>query len=561
MDSAQLEAILGLWMWTLVADEHVKKSDDKSLQTVPPAEKVGWARIVSAGPDDKTWNDKANNIQGEMNLWLGPSAVEFLGGTLTLDNQGSYGLATLWTLAGDNWKPLVLKEMSSNANQPKSFLPRTLQRFCGWNPVHRVLGEMSSTEQVKLRVQLAELASTNISLLDLCAQELFTALMMSLAGLLIIDKTTIVESAGMVRLENTTVSIFANAFVESGLGSYSDALLCIIPTLRKQLPSPDQKNMLSALIKAADDYRQKSEWERAEILLQWACARFSTTHGEEGNSSHFFARVLRATGELYRWSLAQASSNDAREEFGISGVKWMTESHGSAGQGNAEVKEILDCYQKIAQTIAHGSDHIQHRLVQAIRDRKRTEALYNLCFITTGAFGSDDLQPALPLAVRNNWSEVVSALLEMKANPNSRDEGERTAISYCAELGYEFYVKALIDRGASLDLSEKHQRTPLFWTAQNGHEDIAKLLLNTRYVDANRPDVDGQTPLWVVAENGHEAVIQQLLAKGANAESEDKSGRTPLWVATKNRHEAIIQQLLEKGADLESKDTSGQTPL
>ncbi|KAF7542497.1 hypothetical protein G7Z17_g11525 [Cylindrodendrum hubeiense] len=39
------------------------------------------------------------------------------------------------------------------------------------------------------------LVSTNISLLDICAHELFTALMVSLAGLLTIDKTTIVESA------------------------------------------------------------------------------------------------------------------------------------------------------------------------------------------------------------------------------------------------------------------------------------------------------------------------------------------------------------------------------
>lgn len=34
MDSAQLEAILGLWMWTIVFGNRVKKDDNRDLQTV-----------------------------------------------------------------------------------------------------------------------------------------------------------------------------------------------------------------------------------------------------------------------------------------------------------------------------------------------------------------------------------------------------------------------------------------------------------------------------------------------------------------------------------------------
>ncbi|RYP47067.1 hypothetical protein DL768_006794 [Monosporascus sp. mg162] len=370
MDSAQLEAILGLWMWTLASDEHLRVGDE-SLQKVSRAEKVERARIVSAGPDDESWNDKAN-IQGEMNLWLGPRAVKFLEGTLTFDKQGTYSLATLWMKpvsgVGNNWKTLMPEEMKWNANQPKSVpLSQTLQRFCGWNPVHEALGSgvLNSTDsatavkmsgrqadkQVKLRVQLAQLTTTDISLLDLCAQELFATLMMSLAALLIIDKTTMVESAGMVRLENTTVSIFANAFVESGLGSYSDALLCIIPALRKRLLFSNPDDMLSILLKAADDYRQKSEWGRAETVLRWACAHFSLSHDEELDLSHFFVAALRTIGELYRWSLAQ-HSDDARKKFGISGIEWMTKNYGSTDQGNSEVKKVLDHYREIAQRIA-----------------------------------------------------------------------------------------------------------------------------------------------------------------------------------------------------------------
>jgi hypothetical protein len=114
----------------------------------------------------------------------------------------------------------------------------------------------------------------------------------------------------------------------------------------------------------------------------------------------------------------------------------MAGTYRDAGHANSEVKEILDCYEGIAGKIAvfprsqdlthtvgpmrnHGGD--QQLLLQAIKNGERRETLYQLCFTTTGDFGSEALQPALPLAVRNDWSEVVGAILGMKANPNSRD--------------------------------------------------------------------------------------------------------------------------------------------
>jgi hypothetical protein len=180
-------------------------------------------------------------------------------------------------------------------------LLETLWRFCGWNPVHRALESHSidstsatgiSGQQpntlVTLRIQCVKFATMDISLLDLCAQELFTTLMMSLASVLTIDDIAIVEKAGTIQLENATVGVFAKAFEESGLGSYSDALLCLIPALRNQMTLVDSEDMLSALVKAGGGYRRKSEWERAEVLLRWACARFSSDPGTGGNTDQLF---------------------------------------------------------------------------------------------------------------------------------------------------------------------------------------------------------------------------------------------------------------------------------
>lgn len=622
IDSAQLEAILGLWMWSFVSDERLATEED-SGNMKSRAGTVEVVRIVSAGTNDKSWNEKPSR-QAEMDLWLGPNAVMLSEATLTVDNRDHYGLVDLWTRSPapkTDWR-MVPVQLHSNRSKSypslKSYsrflrekvpadptsirnsspgekqweqlrsgqLP--LRRFCGWNVAHELLRPWVSDStvaasrpskeltQAKLRVRFFP---TNGSLLDICTQELFTALTSSLLGLLSIGKVAIVENNRNVQLYNPTVATLAKAFVENGLGSHFDALSCIIPAFGNQLRS-DPEAMISAIIRGAKTYRQEAEWERAEIILRWACQHYFPPHGGEGKSpsmliGNSFGRTLRATGELYRWSLAQRSDGK-RQEFGRRGIEWMTKSYSSVGQSNQDIKDILDCYRQIAERTVEDraakdsvqdtvgtqrTGRTQHPLRQAIWDRNRMITLYHLCFITTGDFGSEYLQAALPLAVRNNWNEVVDAILEMKGNPNSQDEDGRTAVSYCAELGFESYLKPLIDLGTFLDLPDNDQRTPLLWAANTGHTDIARTLLDTGHVDCNRQDTNGQTPLSYAVENGHGFTVELLLGNGANIEAKDNSTRAPLLRAAQNGNEAMVQLLLDKGANTESVDHDGRTPL
>ncbi|RYP61522.1 hypothetical protein DL771_010109 [Monosporascus sp. 5C6A] len=550
IDSARLEAVLGLWMWSLVSNEPRSHSDGENS----PAKNVKVVRIVSAGLDNDHWH-RTTDKQHEMDFWLGSNAVELNQTVLTLKRQHSYGLINLWSLHGklsdDVWPRL---------------LPEYYQRFCGWNPVYESLRSANALaqqpdQQVELRVQTC---STNESLLDICAQELFVALTMSLTKTPAIGNATLVEDAGKVRLDNPTVSTLVKAFTGAGLGSRSDAFLCIIPALGSRLRTPAEEDMLSALVNEANAYRRESEWERAEVLLRWACQRYSPT--QKGKPTRLFEKALRATGELYRWSLAQRSDGE-RQDFGRNGVDWMCNNYGQY-QHIQEVKEILDYYQAVKEKIVRiQSSHvklpqvadIRKQLAEALQERDRKEALYLLCLVSTGDFGSVQLQPALPLAVRNNWSEVVSSILEMKADPNSKDEDGRTAISYCAEFGHD--LKPYIDRGAFLDLLDKKLRTPLSWAAEKGHEAIAKLLLE-KGADIEAKDNIGQTPLLWAAMEGHEAIVKLLLEKGADIEAKDSTNnRTPLlWVA-KEGHKAIVKLLLEKGANTEVKGKDDWTPL
>ncbi|RYO80668.1 hypothetical protein DL762_007533 [Monosporascus cannonballus] len=263
-----------------------------------------------------------------------------------------------------------------------------------------------------------------------------------------------------------------------------------IAALRERLPSPNPDDMLSAFTRAADDYRQKSEWERAETVWRWACAHFYSPPGEERYPSHF-AAALRATGELYRWSLAQ-HSNDARKEFGINGVNWMSKNYGTTDQSNREVKEILDQYQEIAQGIAQ---HPAHK------------------------------NPAQP------------------QNVNRVDGGGKTPLSWAAENGHEAVVKLLLERGADFKLADNiYGETLLLWAARNGHEAVVKLLLETG-ADFKSGGAFGQAPLSWATQYGHEVVVQLLFDKGANFESKDNKGRTPQSLAKEYRRETVVTLL------------------
>ncbi|KAF2872568.1 hypothetical protein BDV95DRAFT_519432, partial [Massariosphaeria phaeospora] len=578
MDSAQLEAALGLWVWSMISDERLLEEDnDRTSRST--AEKIQQARIVSAGDDDDNW-DANVNIQSEMNLWLGRSTINFHQTTLTCRDQGSRGLATLFKRPARGSLPtFTALDLDDEVE-----LHTDIQRFCGWSNVQSTpedetgrSGRSSANSESKsgdkpgaeanLRIQFIDLPLAETSLLDLCAQELFATLMLSLAGLVPLSTTVLSESSGKLRLENESVNTFVSSFQEAELGSSSDAMLCVVPALRQKLEPLDSDKLLSALCKSADGYRQEVEWERAATVLQWACTHFAPSQDKDKitKPSPHFVKSLRATAELYRWSLAHSvwkqddGSAPSRKTFGLCGIDKLLDIYGSICQSNSELKEIVGRYQEIARIFREQGDTAKDSgpssFKAALRSRDRTKALYNLCFMSPRTISSSHQEnhSILFLAVRNDWAEVVSVLLEMKVNPNSThqgpsySQGERTALSYCAELGFSSYIKPLLEHGSAIDEpSGPESQAPLSQAAKNGHLSIVKLLLESGPVDLNRKDNKGKSSLTHAAEGGHLAVTQILLQHGANIEVKDNRAWTPLMWAAFKGCTAVMQLLLAK---------------
>ncbi|KAJ9667859.1 hypothetical protein H2201_002045 [Coniosporium apollinis] len=116
------------------------------------------------------------------------------------------------------------------------------------------------------------------------------------------------------------------------------------------------------------------------------------------------------------------------------------------------------------------------------------------------------------------------------------------------------------------ELSDAEKRDTLQgWlatAASNGDVERVKRLVNgsgQRFIDVNKPDVEGTPPLIYASCFGHEDVVAALLDAGAEVDKQDRNQWSPLMWAMTNRHKAIAKLLLDHGASPEVKSSSGRT--
>ncbi|KAF5009881.1 hypothetical protein FDECE_3932 [Fusarium decemcellulare] len=544
VDAARVEAILGLWMWSLADDALFRENG--STETREP---IPVHRIVSAIPDDKRLTARVLDVEKEIGFWFPIDGI-LLRFIIPVHYGKCYSLRSLWNVP---YSQVFERRVTPMQQGQKD--DRTLMRYCGWNTVQ---GAVEPGYQGDILLSTRGMDASQDSLLNACTQDLFAALIAPLASHVSFEKTTITEEGNLTRFENPTLNTFVDAFTKNGLGSQHDAFISIVPVLRGKLPMPGPEEMLAVAISEADRFRRDSNYLGAHTSMQWACARSSLLRGDQ---TKLFHQALRGFGEVNR--LAFEGGTWKNSHFGPSTAlktQWMIETFSSRAQDDPVVKEILDCYQELDQRLHElplqatpawykdkpRKSELYLKLLQCLEDGDRTETLYCLCLVGRNAFKSTELRPALPLAVRNDWGEVVKDILEMQADPNGLDNEGRTAISHAAEQGFEHHLKTLIDHQALLDQSDKQQLTPLYYAAREGHENIVKILANHGSVDIHKTDLDGHNALWAAAERGHRAVIEELFDRGASPDfQEGKYNEAPFFYAAHHGHMDLALRMLD----------------
>lgn len=152
-------------------------------------------------------------------------------------------------------------------------------------------------------------------------------------------------------------------------------------------------------------------------------------------------------------------------------------------------------------------------------------------------------------------TDVIQLLLDKGANPNTRDENDRTVLMVAIDRGQVEAVRLLLEKGAKADPDIEKVMTKMIqedeidkvWRAivSCNLPEVKNLL--DKGVDPNARDKSGIGLLIKAVELGQDEIVKTFLEKGADPNLKNKDGETALSIAEKKGYITIAELLLEKG--------------
>ena len=181
----------------------------------------------------------------------------------------------------------------------------------------------------------------------------------------------------------------------------------------------------------------------------------------------------------------------------------------------------------------------------------------------------DNFNNSLLQSVKAGDSFEVSMLLQLGADPNSKDERGKSAVEIAIEGGHVLILKALLVSGANgffvfisavkkndervvkllldadidVNLQGKDEETALIVAT---HEAMVHLLLQQKAIIIDKADNLGYTALHYACRKGSGNIVTILLQHNADIHLRTKNGSTPLTLATEHVHEHIVELLLSR---------------
>uniref|UniRef100_A0A8C5T9V2 Ankyrin repeat and FYVE domain containing 1 n=1 Tax=Malurus cyaneus samueli TaxID=2593467 RepID=A0A8C5T9V2_9PASS len=171
------------------------------------------------------------------------------------------------------------------------------------------------------------------------------------------------------------------------------------------------------------------------------------------------------------------------------------------------------------------------------------------------------LQTPLHMAIAYNHPDVVSVILEQKANAlhatnnlqiipdfSLKDSRDQTVLGLALWTGMHTIAAQLLGSGASINDTMSDGQTLLHMAIQRQDSKSALFLLEHQ-ADINVRTQDGETALQLAIQNQLPLVVDAICTRGADMSVPDEKGNPPLWLALENNLEDIASTLVRHGCD------------
>uniref|UniRef100_A0AAZ3P4Q1 FYVE-type domain-containing protein n=1 Tax=Oncorhynchus tshawytscha TaxID=74940 RepID=A0AAZ3P4Q1_ONCTS len=174
------------------------------------------------------------------------------------------------------------------------------------------------------------------------------------------------------------------------------------------------------------------------------------------------------------------------------------------------------------------------------------------------------LQSPLHMAIVHNHPDVVSVILEQKANAlhatnnlqiipdfSLKDSMDQTVLGLALWTGMHTIAAQLLGSGASINDTMSNGQTLLHMAIRRQDSKSALFLLEHQ-ADINVKTQEGETALQLAISNQLPLVVDAICTRGADMSVVDERGHPPLWLALENGLEDIASTLVRHGCDATS---------
>ena len=157
---------------------------------------------------------------------------------------------------------------------------------------------------------------------------------------------------------------------------------------------------------------------------------------------------------------------------------------------------------------------------------------------------------------------AVQVLLANGADPNGDDKApDARPLILAANLGFTEIVELLLKNGALQELTDSIGLSALQWASREDRVETSRVLLS-HGAEVDQTGSDHLTPLHSAVLSNQYQMAAVLLEHGANINATEASfGLTALMMAARSSYVDVLNLLLEKGADMHIRDVEGQSAL